>query len=255
MSWLATKFLATFLLPPFNILILSLTGFLLWHKRPYLARTLIGLSICLLWIFSTPFFAESILQTLEYPAAEPQLGASAISNIKTADAIVVLSGGTYFHAPEYGGNTVSSASLQRLRYAAILYRENRKPLLLTGGSPLGNSGSEAQQMKQVLEKEFHIPVRWTEEESINTFESAQYSYRLLHDAGIRRIALVTHAWHMPRALYAFKAAGFEVIPAPTAYTSRYKTGLMTFLPNANALHESSIFLHETIGIAWYRLKS
>lgn len=255
MSWFVTNFIAAFLLPPLNILLLSLAGLLLWHKRPKLARSFLWLSFCLLWLFATPFFAESMLHTLEYPVTGQNLLASKDNNAKTADAIVVLSGGSYFLAPEYGADTVGTASLQRLRYAATLYRQSNKPILLTGGAPLGSKNSEARQMKQVLEKEFDIPVRWIEEDSNNTLESAQYSYRILQDAGIKRIALVTHAWHMPRARQAFEAAGFEVTPAPTAYTTRYKTDLMTFLPSANALQDSRVFWHEAIGIAWYRLKS
>lgn len=255
MSWFVTNFIAAFLLPPLNILLLSLTGLLLWHKHQRASLALLGLSFGLLWLLSTPFVAESMLHTLEYSSPGFSHSASTSNNVKPVDAIVVLGGGSYFLAPEYAGDTVSSASLQRLRYAATLYRQINKPILLTGGSPLGNSNSEAEQMKYVLEQEFNTPVRWTEEESNNTLESARNCFHLLHESGIKRIALITHAWHMPRSLQAFEAAGFEVIPAPTAYTTRYQTDLMTFLPNANALHDSQIFWHEIIGIVWYRLKS
>ena len=107
----------------------------------------------------------------------------------------------------------------------------------------------------MLEQEFDTPVKWVEDKSDNTLENARYSYHLLQQSGIKRIYLVTHAWHMPRSLSVFQAVGFEVIPAPTAYTTRYKTNLMTFIPNADALVTSRIYLHEIIGILWYRLKS
>jgi uncharacterized SAM-binding protein YcdF (DUF218 family) len=172
-----------------------------------------------------------------------------------ADAIVVLGGGTYFNAPEYGGDTVSKETLERLRFAAKLQRETGKPILVTGGSPQGNNSSEAGQMKQVLEQEFKVPVQWTEGTSDNTQENANLSRRMLQQSGITRIYLVTHAWHMPRSVLAFQAAGFQVVPAPTAYTTRFKTGLLDFLPNAKALHDSRIFMHELIGSLWYQLKS
>ena len=57
------------------------------------------------------------------------------------------------------------------------------------------------------------------------------------------------------AARAFEAAGFQVVPAPTAYTTRYRTDLLAFVPNAAALHDSRIALHELIGMFWYRLKS
>jgi uncharacterized SAM-binding protein YcdF (DUF218 family) len=249
MSWFFTNLIAALLLPPLNLLLISLSGLFIWHKHPRVARTLLTASFILLWLLSTPYIADSLLQQLENPSF------ATITSDQPADAIVVLSGGSYFRAPEYRNDTVSSTSLQRLRYAAKLYRDFKKPILLSGGTPQGNSVSEAQQMKQVLEQEFNIPVQWLEEKSDNTLESSRFSYQLLHQSGIKRIYLVTHAWHMPRSANAFQAAGFDVIPAPTVYTTRYKNDLIDFLPSANALQHSQIFLHEIIGIVWYRLKS
>jgi uncharacterized SAM-binding protein YcdF (DUF218 family) len=169
---------------------------------------------------------------------------------------VILGGGTYFHAPEYAAqDTIGDATLVRLRYGAKLQRKTGKPILVTGGKPLGNSISEAQQMRDVLEQEFKVPVRWTEDESENTFENARNSFRILQQANIRKIYLVTHAWHMPRAADVFRRAGFEVVEAPTAYTTRYQTDLLSFLPQAIALEDTSIFFHEIFGMFWYRLKS
>lgn len=249
MSWFTTNLISAFLLPPLNLLLLALPGLLLWHKRPLVARALLTSAFALLWLLSTPFVAESLLQTLE---GTPQ---ALDTRSHTADAIVVLGAGSYFHAPEYGSDTVSEASLQRLRYAAKLYRDTAKPVLATGGKPLGNSLSEAQQMRHVLEQEFRVPVQWTEDESDNTLENAYYSYPMLQQAGIQRIYLVTHAWHMPRAMRAFQKAGFEVVPAPTAFTTRYQTDLLAFVPRASALRDSQIYVHELLGLLWYRLKS
>ncbi len=152
-------------------------------------------------------------------------------------------------------DTVSGSTLTRLRYAARLQRETGKPILATGGKPLGNSTSEAHQMQAVLEQEFKIPVRWTEDTSDNTLENARHSYQVLQHAGIKRIYLVTHAWHMPRSVLAFQAAGFDVIPAPTAFTTRFRTDLLSFIPSAGGLRDSSIFIHEAIGLLWYRLRA
>jgi uncharacterized SAM-binding protein YcdF (DUF218 family) len=254
MSWLITNLISAFLLPPLNLLLLALAGLLLWHKRPRVARFLVGSALALLWLLSTPFVAESLLQSLE---ASPQaLDARQLDINPHKDmVIVVLGGGTYFQAPEYGGDTVNEASLLRLRYAAKLYRETGVPILVSGGKPLGNTLSEAEQMQHVLEYEFKIPVQWVEGESDNTAESARYSFKKLQQAGITHVYLVTHAWHMPRAARAFRAAGFSVTPAATAYTTCYHTSLLSFLPRATALRDSSIFVHEAIGLLWYRLKS
>ena len=249
MSWFVTNLVSAFLLPPLNLLLAALVGLLIARPYPRLGRALLTGSFALLWLCSTPYFAESALCLLE--------GQIKSVDVRTqlADAIVVLGGGTYFHAPEYGTDTVGENTLVRLRYAAKLQRETGKPLLATGGKLLGNDLSEARQMQAVLEQEFRVPVRWAEDASGNTLENARYSYQVLQQAGIKRIYLVTHAWHMPRSIMAFQSAGFDVVPAPTAFTTRYQTGLLSFIPHAEALRGSRIFMHEIIGLLWYRLKS
>lgn len=250
MSWLLTNLIAAFLLPPLNLLIVCALGLTLWHRRPAIARWLLIGSFSLLWIASTPYFAENALHSLESQTVV--LGAPP----QEADAIVILGGGSYFQAPEYAGqDTISEATLVRLRYGAMLQRKTGKPILVTGGAPLGNQLSEAQQMRSALEQDFQVPVRWIEDRSDNTLENARYSFSTLQKTDIRKIYLVTHAWHMPRSAETFRRAGFEVVEAPTAFTTRYRFDILTFLPSAAALHDSKIFVHEVIGLLWYRIKS
>ena len=249
MSWFITNFIAAFLLPPLNLLLALALGIILLYRRHKLAKPLILAAFGLFWIAATPYFAEGALHLLEAQTIPLDISR------QNADAIVILGGGTYFHAPEYSGqDTISEGALVRLRYGAKLQRETGKPILLTGGKPLGNSLSEAQQMRAVLEQDFQVPVRWTEDESDNTFESAHHSFRMLQQAGIHKIYLVTHAWHMPRSADIFRRAGFEVVEAPIAFTTRYQTDLLAFLPQAGALQGSKTFIHEIIGLLWYRVK-
>ncbi len=250
MSWFITNFIAAFLLPPLSLLLLLALGSFLLYRRPKLARLLILAALALLWLASTPYFAEGALHLLERQTSPLDI------KLQNADAIVILGGGTYFHAPEYAGqDTISDAALVRLRYGAKLQRDTGKPILVTGGKPLGNSTSEALQMRMALEQDFHVPVSWAEDTSDNTFENAHQSFRILQEAGIRKIYLVTHAWHMPRSAETFRRAGFEVIEAPTAFTTRFQTDLFAFLPCAESLKDSKMFIHEVIGLLWYRVKS
>lgn len=250
MSWLLTNLIAAFLLPPLNLLILGALGIALWHRRPVIARWLLVASLSLLWLASTPYVAESALHLLESQTI------ALSESPQEADAIVILGGGSYFYAPEYAvQDTISEAALVRLRYGATLQRKTGKPILVTGGAPLGNRLSEAQQMRSSLEQDFQVPVRWTEDHSDNTLENARYSFQTLQKDGIRKIYLITHAWHMPRSAEAFRRAGFDVVEAPTAFTTRYRLDILAFLPSAAALSDSRIFIHEAIGLVWYRLKS
>lgn len=255
MSWFLTNVIASFLLPPLSLLLLLALGIFLLYRGNKLARPLILGASCLLFIASTPYFAEGALHLLEAYTA-PLDDKSPNAQLPPADAIVILGGGTYFQPPEYAGqDTVGEDTLMRLRYGAVLHRKTGKPVLVTGGRPVGNGISEAQQMRLVLEQDFQVPVRWTEGESDNTYDNARRSFRILEQTGIRKIYLATHAWHMPRASGAFRRAGFEVVEAPTAFTTRYRIDLLAFLPRAESLRDSKIFVHEVIGLLWYRLKS
>lgn len=250
MKSLLPAVLEALLLPPGSCLALlaaALAAFALRRRRAAVA--LLTAATALLWAASTPWVASALLATLEREPVPAPAAAAA--------AIVILGGGSAFDAPEYGGNTVGTLTLERLRYGARLARETGLPLLVTGGDPLGAGDSEARQMKDVLEREFGVSVRWAEASSRTTRENALASAAMLQAEGIRTVRLVTHAWHMPRARRAFEAAGLAVHAAPTMFTQPPPAGaaLLRWLPGAEALRGTRIALHEWLGRAWYRLQS
>jgi uncharacterized SAM-binding protein YcdF (DUF218 family) len=249
MEWAITNFIAAFLLPPLNLLLLLGLGLLLLRRRPKVGKALLIAGFALMWLFSTPFVVENGMHWLEsennpvaYPSADQ------------AQAIVVLGGSLYFHAPEYGGeSTVNGITLQRLSYGAKLHRETGLPILVTGGA-VNEHLPEGVLMQRRMKADFQVPVRWAEDKSINTFENARFSKQILEQEGINKIYLVTHAWHMPRSVMAFHNAGFEVIPAPMAFTTRYQTDVFSFIPSAGAMLDAYILTHELIGKVWYHLR-
>jgi len=167
---------------------------------------------------------------------------------------VVLGAGSYVNAPEYGSDTVSSLTLERVRYAALLYRQTGVPIMVTGGSPKGTHSSEAEQMRDVLIQELTTPVTWLESSAVDTFESAVLCEKMLHEEGIKKVLLVTHAWHMRRARSAFERAGLEVVPAPMGFAAA-RTDLMSQLvPDARAIVITDRAWHEAIGLIWYRIR-
>lgn len=243
-SWIVTNLIAALLLPPLNGLLLIGTGAWLWGRHPRLGKALLGAGFLLLWLLALPVVGNAMLRSLE---DNPLARADALG----AQAIVVLGGGRYRDAPEYGSDTVGEYTLVRLRYAAKLHRETDLPLLVTGGAPDGGDLSEGVTMSRVLTQEFMVPVRWTESASINTSENAKFSVALLKAAGAKKVLLVTHAWHMPRASKSFTDAGLTVLPAPTSF-HRSPLSLFDFVPQG--YKESRNAMHEWIGLVWYRLK-
>jgi uncharacterized SAM-binding protein YcdF (DUF218 family) len=248
MEFLITKSIAI-LLEPLGIVlfILLVAGVVAW-RRPLSAWKPVVLALLVLYPLSTQFVADQLLRLIEPAPRDPVSDSS-------GQAIVVLGGGTYFAAPEYGADTVKPQVLARLRYAAHLHRALGKPVLASGGAPEGNAVPEAQLMSHVLQKDFQVPVQWIEQGSINTFENALQSAAVLKPAGVQRIYLVTHAWHLRRARVAFEHAGFDVIPAPTGFATRFRVTAIDFLPDARALHDSGLFFREVVGIGWYYVRS
>jgi len=99
-----------------------------------------------------------------------------------------------------------------------------------------------------------VRARWVEGRALTTYDNARYARQLLAADGIDRIALVSHAWHLPRAAAAFRRVGFAVLPAPTLVPAERRFDALDWLPDAPALTRSTLALHEYLGGAWYRLR-
>jgi uncharacterized SAM-binding protein YcdF (DUF218 family) len=108
-------------------------------------------------------------------------------------------------------------------------------------------------MEATLTQEFNVPVRWVEAKSLTTHENAAYSSEMLKRDGVSRVLLVTHAWHMRRAMAAFRAEGLEPIAAPTRFIRPPTPIAQDFVPNASSLRASYYAVHEWLGLLWYYL--
>jgi uncharacterized SAM-binding protein YcdF (DUF218 family) len=107
--------------------------------------------------------------------------------------------------------------------------------------------------RRYLTDEYQLPLRWVDGESRDTGENAREMFALLSQNGVHRIALVTSSWHMPRAAAAFEAAGFEVLPAPTAFMVAQQRALLEWLPSQAGLLGSQRVLREWLGLLIARI--
>lgn len=175
-------------------------------------------------------------------------------------ALVVIGGGLQNNGLEFGlSYTLSTRSLLRVRYAAKLAWDLGLPILVSGGAAnvdeYGDVITEAQLMADVLEREFKTPVAWVEQQSQNTAENARFSHSLLADMKVERIVLVTEAYHMPRAEQEFRKAGFDVLPAPTAFIGHeVDTSWIKWIPSSQAQTSSYLLAYEGLAKLWYGLR-
>lgn len=245
--WLITNLLATFLLPPLSLLLLIATGLiLLFWRHPTTGKLFIGAGLIGLWALSMPMVADQLMSSLK-PVPLALSG-------REAEAIVILGGGVQRRASEYGDDIPGRFALERLRYGARLARRFHKPLLVTGGAPEGGQ-AEAQIMATTLAADYGLKARWIEDRAYNTRDNARYSAELLRKDGIKRIYLVTHAWHLARAMPEFLATGLEVVPAGTGFVHITDGTPLDYLPRAEALFASHVAIHEWIGLFWYKLRN
>jgi uncharacterized SAM-binding protein YcdF (DUF218 family) len=206
-------------------------------------------------VLALPVTTQFLMDRLEvFPPITPASLAAAM--VDPPGAIVILSAGLRVYAPEFGTETLDELSLERVRYGALLARTTRLPILVSGG--LGGEGRLplATVMAVALLSDYGIQARWLESRSANTAENAIYSSEILRSAGVKRVILVTHAWHMKRASAAFIANGMSVLPGPTAFygPAGDEDTLLRFFPRVQTLRMSALALHEIIGRQWYRLK-
>ena len=176
------------------------------------------------------------------------------SGCERAQAINILGGSIKARAPSDLEPRLHSGS-DRLWEASRLYHAHCAPLIfVSAGGPeeVASDATESAAAREFL-RDLGVPDGAVQSEgrSRTTAENARLSREHLSPLGVRRILLVTSAWHMRRAARDFERQGFTVIPAPADFRSLDSgTGIGRWLPGAEALALSQVALKEYLGY-WY----
>jgi uncharacterized SAM-binding protein YcdF (DUF218 family) len=245
--------LTALLLPPVPLLVLMLIGARLILPRRGLGWCLVLLGAALIWLSGCVGVAQLLSQALLQPPAA--LGAERVQALKAPKvptAIVVLGAGVEPFAPEYGVSSLQYPSLERLRYGLWLARERGAPVAFSGGVGWAQPDAmpEARIAARIAAGEFGRPLRWVEDRSRDTRENAGRTVALLRPAGIRHIVLVTHGWHMPRALRAFRdAAGADIRieAAPMGLARGNELPVLDWMSSTRGLTDVRNLLREWLG--------
>ena len=201
-------------------------------RSTFLALGLLALVVAFWgWVATTQAGAAMLLWGLEMQSSpvKPE------KVKREAQAIVVLTG-----------------QPKRVNFAAQLHLATGVPLALVGkGGGERGFEAESEEMEDTLLRRYGIGPRWVENESLDTRENAVFAWCLLSSFGVKRIALVTHAFHMPRARRRFAAAGFDVISAPVPDVSVIPKEPFTrasFLPSRAGFQAARLPLREWGGV-------
>lgn len=253
--------LSALILPPAPLLVLILVGARLILPRRGLGFFLVIVSVALLWLSACQGTGRWLQTFVQQPP--PALWHDDLERLRqraqdepNSSAVLVLGGGMVPRANEYGLSDLGPYSAERLRYGIYLSRATKTPLAFSGGLGWGqrdeDAPSEAEIAKRVAETQYNQPLRWTETESRDTRSNARLSVRMLRTAGIKHILLVTHAWHMPRALRDFQreaGSDMDITPAPMAFFTPADRPELDWLPTTEGFMQVRLVLHELLGLA------
>lgn len=217
-------------------------------------KKLLVSALALIYICCNSFFVDELAR-----AWEPVTDDTYMSSEKY-DVAIVLGGIGRIDERQKRFDFMTAGD--RLFQTLELYHRGRiKQIMFSGGSgsiryPDHKEGAYVKKYLNTI----HIPdsAIIIENESKNTYENAVYSKKLLDSLNFKgSILLVTSAFHMPRSLAAFKKAGYTNI---TPYITNRMSGPRRFdwdfclLPNAEALTNLNMLIHEWIGYMVYKMR-
>jgi uncharacterized SAM-binding protein YcdF (DUF218 family) len=237
--------LTALLLPPASLALAAALALALFRGR--LGRVLAMLSLIGLVLLSLPVVSMALLASLDPPDlahAAPEL---------SPEAIVVL-GGDVSRIHDAPGAVLGSLSLERVRAGAELQRRSGLPVLVSGGLVDDLPLTVGALMADSMTSDFGAPVCWTEATSPTTWENAEYSAAILAAAGISRVYVVTHAWHMRRSLLSFRHFGMQAVAAPVRRDPWPTFRLSEFMPRTQSWVNSFYAMHEWVGLAYYSIR-
>ena len=233
------KVLPTLLLP------IGLTLLLLALALRLKRRTPAYLAVLLLTLSSLPFVGQALTRQLEnqYPRLDAEL-------CPPAEAILVLGGIVSGTTQIPGMPTQFNDAVDRFESGIQLFRLHKAPTLLFTSS--GNPGFDEGELLRRAAIDHGVPneaIRLAGPANTTATEALA-----VKRTGLKRVILVTSAFHMARAALLFRRAGLDIVPFPTDYRQNQATWrLEDLFPTADALSRTELALHEIYGNLLYRL--
>ena len=205
----------------------------------------------ILWFYAWCTSALTILIAFPLEKDYLQLGDSGkVENFPVADAIVDLGGAMSFDTNKF--NYVQGAS-GRPWHSARLWKAGKAPVVIPTGQ--GIADTDAVFIRELGVPESAIRV---ENKARNTEEHPKILTEMLHASETNKVKvlLVTSAYHMKRAMYMFEkyAPNIECCPcvADVDVSCREEWTWGRFLPVSGNFEANARFLHEWIGLWWYK---
>ena len=231
-------------------LLLALALLLTWRRLTRAARWLGTFVVLLLLVSVTPLGANALVALIEARVPSPDA-----CSAPAPGTIVVLSAGLQ-REPDGDDDfaALRADSVQRaLAGVALWQRTPDATLVFAGGGPFATRESV---VLQRFAQQLGVPAQAIrrEDRSQTTWENAQ-QLRALEPPLASRIWLVSSALHLPRALLAFRAQGFDACAYASARVYIAPGGIGYYVPQSSALIKTEAAIHELLGEALYRWRA
>ena len=250
-AFIIKKLVTALLLPP-GIFIVALLVTALFAKNKL--RIWLFILAGLLYAVSIEPTARLFMMPLEDAYKLPTM-----TQVGQCDAYVVLGAGVIDNAPDITGpGALSEQALARVMAAYRLYRVHRKPIIFSGGKIFNKPAESDIAVKTFLSLGVQRGRIIKEDRSVDTAENARFVKEVADRQGIKKIVLITSAYHMKRSCMLFNRyfKDTEIVAYPAHYeTSRGNYSLLSWLPDGDRLAISGMALKEYLGIAFYKVKS
>ena len=250
MFFYASKLLWAVAVPSTFLTLLALAGVALAPRFRAVGLTLAAIGVLGLLVGGLSPVARLLLNPIEnrFPVFTDDGG--------HIDGVIVLGGAELPAITEARGQPAFQESGERMMALADLARRypQARVVFSGGSSDIAPSGkvSESDVVRQVLPQLGIDPSRvMFEGQSRNTAENARLSRDLVQPKPGERWLLVTSAFHMPRAVGCFRAAGFPVTAYPVDFRTPGDAGLRPFRSVAEGLGFLDLAVREWIGLAAY----
>lgn len=260
MLFLLKKFVSFWLMPlPLSALLLSLgLLFLFWKKKLKLGRSLVLLGFGVLLVFGNKAVSRQLVSSLEnsYPARLAAESASLSQDPELARCgyIMILGSGHQDAEELPAASRLSESARARLVEGVRLARllPDAK-VIVSGPAEVGGRTHASVLAASAVSLGLEPKRLMLIDTALDTESEAAQAKALVGDAPL---ALVTSAWHLPRAAALFQRQGMRVVPCPSDYLgqSPKPLRLSDYGWEVESLGRSTAAVHEYLGLLWQKLR-
>jgi uncharacterized SAM-binding protein YcdF (DUF218 family) len=247
--------LLLWLLQPLSLVILGLTAALVAFRRgaPRMAMRLVAACLGLIVITGILPLSTALILPLEERFARPTIAPG-----EQITGVIVLGGAEDARISQARGQATLGDSGERMTAAmnlAYLYPQAR--IIFSGGATeivaKSSFGADAAAMF-FREQGLDLRRLTLEGRARNTHENAVFTKALIAPKPGERWLLVTSAFHMPRSMGCFRAAGWDVLPWPVDYRTEGRSELwQPHLNPADGIRMLEFAVKEWVGLVAYRV--